>query len=425
MSNRDRRDNAIRHAIDAQFSGVVVNPRLRRRVLREVRRKKQVKKKISWGLVLAIVLMLASVTALAVAYLSAKEVVEQQVLPMALQNDSETTNERFSTDELKAILDLAEKNGIALPDHFVTALEGNKGYWEQEVIMALAKSEFGPIHGQWTLEQQHWFGEVMVSIGFRETNPSCLPGEGEISLDEAMEIIKTRIMNEYGDDVTDTTGWTRTATYEARFNEQGVVTSPPSWFFQFHPTDVMRNEYVLTMKSDGEITSFEVQEAPDGNSTAIDVIRQYSSVYGGYFQWSPEVWAAVGKDIKGMDPGTHTGWVFQNANYILPPENGVSFEQAAEIALRAVNLEYTTVSGAVCCQVGDTPIWKVETHTKRPEDIGSGKYTAVWLVEIDCMTGEVLEQREFIVGSDMDPLTCCVPWAIIENLPPIPPGPNG
>ena len=67
MSNRDRRDNAIRHAIDAQFSGVVVNPRLRRRVLREVRRKKQVKKKISLGLVMALVLALMAVTALATA----------------------------------------------------------------------------------------------------------------------------------------------------------------------------------------------------------------------------------------------------------------------------------------------------------------------------------------------------------------------
>ena len=54
---------------------------------------------------------------------------------------------------------------------------------------------------------------------------------------------------------------------------------------------------------------------------------------------------------------------------------------------------------------GETPIWKVETKTKRPEDSGSGRYSAIWLVEIDCMTGEVRDKREFVVGSDMNSLS--------------------
>ena len=71
MNNKDRRLDDIRHAINAQFSGVTKNLELRQNVLRQVRGETAAKKRISVGLVLAVILVLAAVTALAAVTLNA------------------------------------------------------------------------------------------------------------------------------------------------------------------------------------------------------------------------------------------------------------------------------------------------------------------------------------------------------------------
>ena len=63
------------------------------------------------------------------------------------------------------------------------------------------------------------------------------------------------------------------------------------------------------------------------------------------------------------------------------------------------------------------PIWKVEVITQNPTDIGSGKYSAIWLVEIDALTGKVQDFREFVVGQDLNYLTRWIPWRVYEDIP--------
>ena len=94
-------------------------------------------------------------------------------------------NTAFSNEELQHIVALAEENGITLSDNIFRALENGEGYWEEEVIMSLAKAQFGPQPGQWTIEQQYWFGEMDVAIGFVDVNHNCLPGEGDLTYEEA------------------------------------------------------------------------------------------------------------------------------------------------------------------------------------------------------------------------------------------------
>lgn len=424
MNEKDLRDNRIRTAIDECLSGVEKMPNLQYKVLLKTRGEIKVKKKLSVGVIIALVLLAMSVTALAVAYLSTQEMVEQKILPMAKQNDQEPSNDHFSNEELAHIVDMARDNGISLSNDILTALEGGQGYWEQEVIMELAKNDFGPIFSQWTLEEQHWFGEVMVSLGFRDTNPSCLPGAGEISYEQAMAVCIEKILQTYGDDVIDAAIWRKNVTYEVGMNEESEI-SAPSWFFWFQPVDTKHNEYMLAMESNGEITSLEVYNALSDKSSDTEVLSRYHAAYGGFWEWSPEIWVAFGADMRGLPPSSSTTWALQNTQYILPPADGLSLEQAKDVALSAVDLDYTSVFSAVCCMNGEMPIWKVETHTNEPRDIGSGKHTAVWIVEINCITGEVCEKREFIVGSDMDPLTRWIPWSVYENLPPMPAEPNG
>lgn len=68
MNDREIRDQ-IHHAMDTRLSGMTGNPYLAQRILAGAKGGKKVKKKLSVGLVVALVLMLASVTALAVGVL--------------------------------------------------------------------------------------------------------------------------------------------------------------------------------------------------------------------------------------------------------------------------------------------------------------------------------------------------------------------
>lgn len=381
------------------------------------------KKKISVGLVLTMVLILVAVTALAVTLLSGREFVEEVVVPMAQENDTDEQQEDFSGSELEAVIKAAEENNISLEKQFELAIESGKGYAEEEVVMTIARETFGGNYSEWTIEQKHWFGEMMVKIGFREENSACLPDEDELSFEQAMTIVQKKILADYGDDILDASTWKCIVEYEAGKDEWGNTT-PPIWNFDLIPVEMGGNQYSLTMDSDGNIQSFKVVAALNGNSGRA-VVDQYQSIYGGFADWNYETWASLGNALKERWPDTRTCWALQNVEYILPPPNGITEDRAKEIALDAVNLEYTSINGSICCMDGETPIWKILTRTKRPEDSGSGKYSTIWFVEIDCMTGEVREKKEYVVGSEMDPLCQWVPWNVLQNLPPMPAGPNG
>lgn len=418
----------VQEALDQDAAFIQPDPYLAQRVLNQARREgeKTVKKKLTVGLVVLIAMLLVTVTAVAVALLTASQLVEDDVVPIALDNDTVEINEWFSSEELRHIIEVAQENNIQVSDELLTLLENGRGYYEQEVIMSLLRAEFGDNFSEWTIEQQHWFGEIMVEIGFRDYNQYRLPDKNEISYQEAVGIAKEYIAERYGDDVTDVNMWKLMVSYEALRTDEGII-SPVQWCMEFTPFSTSYNAYSLTMSSAGEVLTFDATAAPVSNESGDAVIGHYISVYGGLREWTYDIWASLGERLKGCshDIDTERSWAFYQADYILPPEEGIQYEEAQEIAIEAVGNEYTSTRSAVCCKGGGRPIWKIETLTQYPEDIGSGRYSAIWLVEIDCMTGEVLDKQEFVVGGGTDPLITFVPHQLWMNMPLMPEGPNG
>lgn len=229
------------------------------------------------GFLLAAALVLPLAAPALASSLPVQQFVEQEVVPMAQSNDAgETINDRFSGEELLRIAQLAQEKAIALPEMLLSAIEQGRGAYEEETIMALAREAFGKPFAEWTIEQKHWFGERMVAIGFRQTNSDCLPGEGEIPLDEALRIAAGRIAQEYGDDVQDAGQWKVTTDYWAQPQEDGAPLSP-KWYFSFIPLDVKNNGYQMVLEPSGAVVQLDVSFAPDPESSAADVIRQFEA----------------------------------------------------------------------------------------------------------------------------------------------------
>lgn len=393
MSEHRRNTMMVQEAVNRKCEALHPDPFLAQRILHSAEQKgeKTVKRKMPLALILVLILLLMGSTALAVALLTPQEVVEQTVLPLAEESGSVREVPNFTQEELQTILDVAEENDIHLSEYWYNALEAPQGVYKDELIKALAVAQFGD-YMTWTIEEQHWFGEVEVRLGMWEENIYCVPTGNELTYEQAYTAAVDFIRQEYEVDVSDPSRWTLAVEYSRRDFEAGDGSvEAPQWWLQFTPTSLSDGIYTVRMTAQGEVESHGGMRYP--LTTRMEVDDAYRAVYGIVGQWSPAVWAAYGRHLAACEETSFSRYVA--ARYIDPPEGSISLEQAHQIALDAVNLEYTEVFVAFCCMDGDRPIWKVTTHTKRPEDIGSGHYTAIWMVEMDCMTGEVLRLDEW------------------------------
>lgn len=357
--------------------------------------------KLSVGLIIAAVLTLMSVTAVAAVVLSARQVVEQEIVPIAQQNDAdETVEPEFSHDELSRVLEIARDNGMTIPQGLLDIAEAGYGYDEEETIRTLASQAFGHSYAYWTIEERYWYGEIGVAIGVLDQNPHHLPGEGEISFDEALQTAAS-IARTYGSDLDNTDHWRRIIQYACHESEDGAPSSSPIWEMWFEPTSIMYDSYSFTLSPQGEVLSSQRIAAPgEATQSGREIVNQYERVYGAQSDWSIETWAALSNDLRGKNAGSWDIWVYQHADYRLPPAGSITQEAAEALAVQAVGMEKTEVYSVVCCMDGDTPIWKIETRTKKPENIRSATYDAIWWFEIDCMTGEIRDAQQAGYGPD-------------------------
>lgn len=378
--------------------------------------------KLSVALIVAIVLTLMSVTAVAAVVLSARQVVEQEIVPMAHENDvQDDLGEVFTNAELQRIVEIARENGIELPQDLLDRAELGLDYWEYETIMIFTREAFGNAM-DWTIEQQHWFGEVLVASGLLEENPNCLPGEGEIARDEALAVAIDYAKG-YHDDLSDQSRWRYREQYARDMDEETRQLTAPVWHLTFDPLSVTDNGWRFTINAQGEIVGARIDLAPDDakEMSGLDVYFQYERVYGGENEWTPEVWVALHDDLQGRFYGTTNTWLYAYLDFILPPEGGLTQAEAEELAKKVANRDRLSIYTAVCCMAMDTPVWKVEV---RAHELDSPVASTVWWVEIDCMTGEirdVIEMEDFLAPDRPPMMLRYMPrnvyeeWLTIEN----------
>ena len=197
----NRLGQQIQHSLNAELSGLNTTSRQRNQYYENATGGIKVKRKLTYGLVLAIIMLLIAATALAVALLSPKEVVEQVAVPMAQENDRDWRVETdFSPDELAAFIRECNQNGIDLDENDVImkAIRNGQGYNEEEAIMAVCRVAFGGNYGEWTIAEQHWFQDVMVAIGWADENRVELPGPDDLTEEEARTRLITAIRGKYG-----------------------------------------------------------------------------------------------------------------------------------------------------------------------------------------------------------------------------------
>lgn len=294
MDDLSGRSNRIRQAIDARLSGVEAGPALEQKVLRTVRGEAKVKKKLSAGLVLVIVLILAAVTALGAALLKGKDFVDQVLTPMASRNASE----KFTREELDVIARLARENGIQLSEFWENRLRIASGEYKDEVMRAFMKSEFGFYPDRWPVDVQYWHAQLMISLGFFEETDLCVPRGVELSQEQIADaaVAYLKASDGAGVELKDASTYARSMVFFE--NSQAPQGSRREWFIEYLPLGVLHARYTLWMLPDGTVLDKERIPSVEIDMTPETVQLVYTDMYGDMGGWTEEVFNTFLADIQ-------------------------------------------------------------------------------------------------------------------------------
>ena len=298
-----------------------------------------------FGLILAAAMLTAAAGASAAPALSPEEVIEQVAVPMAQKND----DANYSNDELKELITVLNENGITLDEssEVMQAYASGHGYWERETLREICLSVFGSDEKAWTIDQRYCYGEIMVAIGAFGLNVCVLPGEGDMSVEDA-HILAAHALEDAFDIDLPLQSDAQWLIYESFGLGLDVETGsyPPKnarWSFVYFDRASDRSVYTVSFdRAGGDIQTSRHDESEDRSDTAdatrlTDSGAQEAMEHFGEMMhfWPPEMVQQVFGD-----------------DYAVPSEE--EYRKAVQIAEDAVMERYgeTALTGPAPFQIG-------------------------------------------------------------------------
>ena len=346
--------------------------------------------RLSFGLVLVLVILLTAFTAVAAVLLSAQDVIEQNAVPMARENDTDTRIvTEYTPEQLADLIRTANENGITLDETtgIMQALRRGEGYWEDEAIMEICRQAFGGLFYEWTIEEKHWFTEILSKTG-NEADDSCpLPDEEDLTTDEARQRAVALLQAEYpGARALEEKGLYRREEWLSK--EEGDT----EWQFRFSPMDLEHPLYAIVLNKAGEADS--MAETPQNwesysYATLMEALyRIYRSSHHLIGDLPQEGWHQMRDMLEGAEHDRSWG-IAQDAYlasvYPLPKDGEITLTKAREIAREHSGSDAVSQAEGVLLGDGDKRIWKITLSFL--DEKGQGAAVA-W--EIDAESGSIL-----------------------------------
>lgn len=244
MNKRENRER-IQDALNSALSSLQDDPWLAQRVIAEAKGEKSAKRKISYGLMLALLLVLAAVTALAAVVLSGKDFVGQYMAPLSENTNSET----WSREELQYIERIARENDLPLTDDIVAELNAEDEVFKETLMRLFMNMELGDSPPSWPLADQAWYDELLVRYGLAEERTRFLPMEGEITEADAISVAIKYAQDHWGIDLSDALGYRRYVQYMLSTDDQDEKIR--MWDIEYEFSNGYT--YVICLSSNGEV----------------------------------------------------------------------------------------------------------------------------------------------------------------------------
>lgn len=390
--------NPIRQAIDGSLSSLKVTNRDVQDIMERIRQEEQPRArrlKLRYVIVLAVLLALLTAGGTAAMLLSPREIISDEVLPMAEESE---TGLWLNEEQVRKVLALARSNGIDMPltnqSRIDDTLREYGGYWTESLIYDLMYARYGSSISDWPREELQWVNETVSGlyqdyVDGRDREPQA----GELNREEAIRQAKELIWQMRDAPLDDP------AQYDvsAEFLDGLSYTAYPGYFWRvdFRPRTVTAPLIEIEFSADGgQLYDFQFFPGAEGAQYAFEIESAFLRVYGPMDRWPQE---ALRKYVECLRIGDEAGMVLHEGyQYLLRTEfpdiapEAISVHEANGAALEALGLH---VGGTVLINhtnyIGDdpNPIWKVIVNTERDVE----GYASDWyyLVEVDSVTGEV------------------------------------
>ncbi len=388
------RKNVIHQAVEQNLSGLYMTNEQKNAVLNRIREKSpapRLRFRFSAVLVAALLLALLTAGAVAAAFLRGKDFTRQVVAPMAMETEGDT----FTADEVKKILQLAEENGITVPQYVREHWARWGSEYKEELMRALVKTELGFYPGSWSLEDQHWYNKMLVECGLSDSISSLIPGENDFTQEKVLYMADTLFKEKLGlnGDLTDTSRFRRFLTF-------GMDSSNPSvtfrqWCVEYEDLQTGA-QYAFLMLDNGLVTRLSryqegAEETYISGLSEQDVVDGFRQHFGkSVLQWNMEVleqfyhsFVLSDHTTPAADPGVR---IVGQTRYLLPGGHYtyMTEEEAVKRARAACKAENSLLPYVV--YFGDDPNnmhWKITFYDGTKENPQFRLYA-----QIDGKTGE-------------------------------------
>ena len=379
-------------------------------------------------LLLALVVMLGAVPVSASGSMTIQEIVDQVVVPLALENDRGGAgfSRYFSYEDLAEIVRVFEENGFVLPENDVVMQFVTSGYGLPESVVpeSYCQQFFGPF-GTWTDEQQGWYDDLEVRLGHAETFGSHVPGKDNMTREEAIAWALKKIREEYGEDLPleDPDIWQMTVmfTKDAPFDSDSH--HEDMWSISVTPKDLEHAYYgtsFVDRDPENSTQLYSVFLNPEEPITLYHLRYAFDLVYGNKRNWPQSAWQAYHEwlqkvELKPSDYDYTDNLAFRMTGYPEPKADEISREEAIRIAKETMTNERASYNSAVLTEYEGERAWLVSFLIEFPffssvdEDEESGDY----VVSIDSVTGEV---RSLRMERSYNPSFCYAPEKVYTEI---------
>ena len=252
------KQNKLRRAMDGLLPGLEKDAWFEQRVLNRIHEQpaSRMPRKRTVAALLIAALLLLSATAVAAVVLSGREMVDEYAVPMALNNDKPFVNGSYTHEELTALIQTLNENGLTLneTDTIMQAFQSGHGYWEEDVIEAICTEALGGRMYAWSVEEKHWYLDLLVKIGARERNYYLLPDENDMTVSQARALAAQLLNTEYG------------LSLPTESNEEWLIceslyaaddVNPAMWYFNFVNRTDGTQEYGVHFDREGNVLRME------------------------------------------------------------------------------------------------------------------------------------------------------------------------
>jgi hypothetical protein len=381
----------IRHAVDTRLSGLQGDPWMAQRVLANAKGEVKVKKKLSVAFILIMVFILVAVGALAAVLLSMRDIVEEKAVPMATQDDSEN----YSVEDTNLLLQLAEENGIELSDTAKASIDkflnSSEGYPKEEMLMALAKAEFGEDPSLWTLEQQKWFDDVCVAIGFVQEPEKAMPTAGENAKYAIIQKANEYIRKTYDTDAQLDDSSIYTVGVQYIDGKQDGTYNQTYWSIWYQPQTLEGSEFWVYLSDSGEILGCDYRLGVSEGCDFMTVYNRFRRLIGSTIStWSQRDLRAFRETLNHCAVSNEKMYLaLMQVDYPEPSASAVTKTQAETTGAEAIGLDNYEVQSAVYIKTSSEEVWRICYYV-----VLSQTDYEYYAVDIDSMTGTVLSEEQ-------------------------------